>query len=394
MNFLRRGNLEDSPEARSTKHAEDQVHQKKVKNIPGTLLIRLALLPAALWSFFQTTTRIDLVHGFPNRDVLVYINQGLSLSMVVAALRCITWSFQRRPYERLYRIPGIEKNKEPNRLWDTLDLLVNLRGHGWNWSRGIKIPQEYRQTHSRTAFLLKTSVDLLVNLLISDHLHWVVQWFGPTTIGDPLGGTIHDHTLPPTQNLLRLIFISLLSGLTVCSSMQAAYHALTLLGVGIFNQHPLQWPPMFNSPWLATSVTDYWSMRWHQLFRDIFVSVGGNPFYMLLGRAGGVMGAFMISSILHDVGLWGMGRGSEFSSMGGYFLVQGLGIILEHTWKYFTGIRVGGFAGRVWTFIWVVVWAPVIVDAWCRKGLCASAFYPHEFRPSYFTLGPLPLPPY
>lgn len=311
--------------------------------------------------------------------------------MAVGAARCITWSFQRRPYERLYRVPG-EKYEEPNRLWDTIDLTVNLRGHGWNWSQGIKIPRDARPTHSRSAFLLSTSVELVKYLLISDHLHWVVQWFGPTTIGAPSGGTIHDTTLPPIQSFLRSAFISFLSGLVVCSAIQAAYHVFTLLGVAIFNQHPLQWPPVFNFPWLATSLTDFWSSRWHQIFRDIFVSVGGKPLYMLIGRAGGVMGAFLVSAILHDIGLWGMGRGSEFSSVGGYFLVQGLGIILEHTWKRFTGSRVEGIAGRIWAYMWVVMWGQLIVDAWCRKGLCASSFYPDAFRPSYFTLGPLFLP--
>jgi hypothetical protein len=45
--------------------------------IPGTLRVRLALLPAALWSFFRTATHVDLVHGLQHRETLVYLNQGL-----------------------------------------------------------------------------------------------------------------------------------------------------------------------------------------------------------------------------------------------------------------------------------------------------------------------------
>lgn len=313
--------------------------------------------------------------------------------MTVAAGRCITWSYQQTPYERLYRIPEEKlKGRESNRFWDTFDLANNLRGHGWNWSRGLQVPQDNRPTHSRSAFLLTTLINLVKYVIIADHLHWIIQWFGPTTIGSPSGGTIHDYSLPPFQSFLRSTLISFLAGLLICTSIQAAYELFTLFGVGILDQHPSQWPPVFDSPWLATSLSEYWAKRWHQIFRDIFISVGGKPLSMLIGRVGGVMGAFLISGILHDFGLWGMGRGAEFSTVGGYFLVQAFGIILEHTWRHFTGVRVGGIMGRIWTICWVVMWGQVIIDAWCRKGLGASAFHQDRFRPSYLTLGPLPLP--
>lgn len=278
------------------------------------------------------------------------------------------------------------------RLWDTFDLATNLRGHGWSWSRGLQVPPETRPTHSRGIFLLVTLLNLIKFVLIADHLHWVVQWFAPATIGAPSGGTIHDPSLPLIHNFLRSTLISFLTGLLICSSIQAVYELLTVIGVGVFQQHPLQWPPMFDSPWLATSLTEFWAKRWHQMFRDVFIATGGKPLSLLIGRAGGVIGAFFISGVLHDFGLWGMGRGAEFSTVGGYFLLQSLGILLEHTWKHFTGVRVGGILGRVWTHCWVVLWGSLIIDAWCRKGLGASIFHQDRFRPSFLTLGPLPLP--
>lgn len=318
--------------------------------------------------------------------------------MTTGAGRCITWSYQQTPYQRLYRIPGEAKSKDSStpskftRLWDSLDLATNLRGHGWSWSRGLRVPEETRPTHSRSAFLFTTLFNFIKYMVIADHLHWAIQWFGPTTLGAPSGGTIYDFSRPLIHNLLRSTFISFLGGLLVCTSIQTAYEFLTLIGVGIFNQHPLQWPPVFDSPWLATSLTEFWAKRWHQIFRDMFISVGAKPLSMLIGRLGGVIGAFLVSGILHDFGLWGMGRGAEFSTVGGYFLMQGFGIILEHTWRHFTGARVGGFVGRIWAVSWVVVWGNLIVDAWCRKGLAASIFHQDRYRPSFLTLGPLPLP--
>ncbi|KAF9446307.1 hypothetical protein P691DRAFT_804382 [Macrolepiota fuliginosa MF-IS2] len=365
---------------------------------PETRSLRVTLLPVSLWSFFRTATHIDLVHGLKHREGLVYWNQGLLLAMTTAAGRCITWSYQQKPFRRLYRIPGEVRLKDSStvdrldRLWDAFDLASNLRGHGWSWSRGLQVPQETRPTHPRSAFLFTTLSNFIKYMLIADHIHWIIQWFGPTTLGAPLGGTIHDFSLPPIHNLFRSTLLSFLCGLLVCASIQTAYEFLTLVGVGIFNQHPLQWPPMFDSPWLATSLTEFWARRWHQIFRDIFISVGSKPLSMLIGRFGSVIGAFLISGILHDFGLWGMGRGAEFSTVGGYFLIQGLGIVLEHTWRHFTGARVSGTMGRVWTLCWVVIWGNLIVDAWCRKGLGASIFHQDRYRPSFLTLGPLPLP--
>jgi hypothetical protein len=53
---------------------------------PGTLLVRLAILPISLWSFFRTATGVDLVHGLKHREGLVYINK----SLVVGAFTCVT----------------------------------------------------------------------------------------------------------------------------------------------------------------------------------------------------------------------------------------------------------------------------------------------------------------
>lgn len=68
------------------------------------------------------------------------------------------------------------------------------------------------------------------------------------------------------------------------------------------------------------------------------------------------MGAFLISGLLHVAGLWGMGRGTEFWSVAEYFLMMGVGIILEGFYRNVTGVRVGGLPATLWTLVWVVVW--------------------------------------
>ena len=79
------------------------------------------------------------------------------------------------------------------------------------------------------------------------------------------------------------------------------------------------------------------------------------------------MGAFFWSAVLHDFGMWGVGRGTEFWSIGGFFLMHGVGCILEALFKKATGMKVGGWVGWVWTMSWLVGWGHLLVDAYARR---------------------------
>jgi len=45
----------------------------------------------------------------------------------------------------------------------------------------------------------------------------------------------------------------------------------------------------------------------------MFVVYGVRPGGALLGKPGARIGAFAVSGVLHDVGLWGLGRGMELA---------------------------------------------------------------------------------
>lgn len=94
------------------------------------------------------------------------------------------------------------------------------------------------------------------------------------------------------------------------------------------------------------------------------------------------MGAFFWSAVLHDFGMWGLGRGTEFRSVGGFFLMMGVGVILEALFKKLTGLRVRGWAGWAWTMCWLAGWANLLIDAWARRGLIGSKFIPVGYMPS------------
>jgi len=116
------------------------------------------------------------------------------------------------------------------------------------------------------------------------------------------------------------------------------------------------------------------------------VGLGAKPLSFLIGRVGGVMGAFIWSAILHDFAMWGIGKGTEFKSVGLFFLMAGVGCILEALFKRLTAMRVGGLAGWLWTISWTVGWGQLLVDAYARRGLVGSKFVPDGYMPSQILM--------
>ncbi|KAF8632235.1 hypothetical protein AX15_001987 [Amanita polypyramis BW_CC] len=358
--------------------------------IRGTRKIRIALLPLTLWTLFRAATSLDVSANFAEPR-LSYLNQGLVLMMTTLGMRVIIWSCRLEPYVR----HPLQKNKvapngnmhtnQDHRVHNAFELCFSLRGCDWNWSEGLYVAKETRST-SRTSFALSTAVSLVVGIIAFDCIHFFVQYLDPK-FALSTGGSIYDMSLTPIPRYLRSSGICVMAGLTFYSSIQVYYDIGTLIGIVVLRQYPSQWPPIFQYPWLADSLSDFWARRWHQLFRDCFVALGYKPMSAVAGRAGGVLGAFFISGILHDFGLWGMGNGMEPSRVSIFFLMMGIGVVLENAWKDRTGYKVGGILGKVWTGIWLVGWSHLLIDVYCRKGVVASMFFPDEYRPSVLLMG-------
>lgn len=303
-------------------------------------------------------------------------------------MRVIEWSFYQRPLERCDKSQHVgDQSSQRNgsidtpvsldrALWDACDLISNFRGINWKWSQGIFIPKETRPTGSAPAFLARTILSALLHFALFDMSVHTVRSFSPLTFGSPIGGTIFDASLPPLIRYVRSSSITLLSGIMFYAVIQWIYDLNTINFMILFRQSPSQWPPLFNAPWRATSVSDFWGKRWHQLFRTSFVQVGAKPLSFLIGRVGGVMGAFFLSAVIHDWGMWPMGRGSNFRTVGTCFLMMGVGCILEAVFKKLSGSEVRGWWGWLWTMVWVVGWGNLLVDAWARTGLLGSTIMP------------------
>lgn len=309
--------------------------------------------------------------------------------MFVAGMRSIEWCMPQKPLQKIYSA-GEKKNSV---FWDAADLMINMRGIGWEWSKGLHIPPDNRSLNSSRAFVIGTLLALVRDILICDTLHYTIQALSPDTFGSPRGGTIFDPHLPPVTRYLRSTFISALSGATIYFSLTMEYYLVTLLAFAIpgVNHDPAYWPPFSEGPWKATSLVDFWGKKWHQSFRQPFIQIAGRPMRRVFGRIGGLLGIFIISGMLHDWCIWGMGRGTDFPQLGGFFVLNGVGVILEKTWERITATKVSGRSGWLWTMTWVLCTANLLVDAWLSRGLAGCQLLPDPVRPVKFIVRKLDL---
>ncbi|KAG9310345.1 membrane bound O-acyl transferase family-domain-containing protein [Chiua virens] len=304
--------------------------------LPHMGFYRTALLPVVFWLTFRAGMSLDFSWNHPG---YVYLNQGLALAMFTVALRSTAWAFTKRPYVRLpvYRSHKDAMNEDSaanpdtsvsSAMWNAADLIVNLRGLGWIGPQKMHIPTSYFHVESRLLFFLLSLCRTILFWVVFDILRKFVYVLGSNSFGTPEGGSIFDLSLPPLERYLKSSTVTLLSGGTAYTIVEAVFHLHATLFVMLFQQYPSQWPPLFDSPWLSTSLTSFWGRRWHQLFREYFVAVGSKPVERYLGRTGIVFGAFTVSGFLHDAGMRGMDRGADTTLVVGFFIMQGVGIII------------------------------------------------------------------
>ncbi|KAF8552901.1 hypothetical protein OG21DRAFT_1442750 [Imleria badia] len=329
---------------------------------PQTQTIRLALCPVVVLLALRATVPVDMLFKITQRKFHHYLAHWI----FVTTARALIWGFARKPLVRQFR----PVNSTSSTFMDALDLVSSLRGYGWDWSRGVHIPRETRPS-DRTGFVLHTVLSAASNAFAFGILHMAIRSFSlvglRTLRGGISGGSIFDETLPFYLRFLRSSIISALALVWTYAALQSCYDLCTILGVLILGQDPTQWPPVFDAPWRATSLADFWGRRWHQLFRQIFLYLGGYPLSSIVGRAGIVIGSFLVSAVYHDIVLITLNSESEWRMLVGFGMVA-VGILIEDVFKDVTRRKVGGLVGWVWTMGWILLWGNVIVDGYMRAG--------------------------
>ncbi len=302
--------------------------------------------------------------------------------MFVIAFRSLEWTFMKRPLR--YKLPKGNQDTLVERrtsvagvLPDALDLLCNVRGVGWSWSPN-PFPRESTPPPSIALLFFKT----LLKMTAFDASHYIIQRLHPSAANDPRGGSIFDPSLPLVPRTVLFAAISgVCCGVWVYAMLDAVYHASALVGRGVLRQPAALWPRLFDRPWMSTSIQEFWSVRWHQFGRRLFIVFGARPGGRLFGKPGAIMGAFAVSATLHYVALWGLGNGIDSITIGAFFLFMGAGAVMEGAFTRATGWRVRGWLGWSWTMLWTILWGTLMLDGWARHGMLASELFPIGPRP-------------
>lgn len=152
--------------------------------------------------------------------------------MFCIAIRTFDWALEKEPLVRYLR----PANSAPSIIMDVLDLAVNLRGHGWNWSHSLYIPRDMRPTN-RMAFACSTFLSAVGHASICGVLHRaILSYLGVGSITN--GFTIFDDTLPFLLRYLRASIISILTAFAAYTSLQMGYDLCTIPAVLFLGTRP------------------------------------------------------------------------------------------------------------------------------------------------------------
>jgi len=114
----------------------------------------------------------------------------------------------------------------------------------------------------------------------------------------------------------------------VYTNVDLLYHVATLIGRVVLRHPAWQCPPLSNRPWTSHR-SRISGVSAGTRFSDTFVVYDARPGGALLGQPGALLSAFGVSAVMHDLGMWGLERGTVFRTTGGFFLM-GTGAALGH----------------------------------------------------------------
>lgn len=244
---------------------------------------------------------------------------------------------------------------------NAIELLCSLRGIGFEYGTDIRIPSETRPL-DKGPFLRATVILFLRSFLLLDIIESLVKYTPP--LRTPLGGSIFISSLPMFQRYAISTFIHIATGCGLMEGFHVIYHLYAVIDVGLLNNTPTAWPPIFDHPWRSHSLHDFWARRWHQILRRVFMVFGGLPGRWIgkrLGHSkiGMLFGTFIASGLFHEIPAYAMGKGLDWR-VPAFFSLQAFLVLGERLWQWATGKKVGGWWGRIWTYFTIIVLGQIL----------------------------------
>lgn len=129
------------------------------------------------------------------------------------------------------------------------------------------------------------------------------------------------------------------------------------LHFGLFHLIALAWQaagvaaqPIMNAPIRSTSLGEFWGKRWNLGFRQLTHGLVFQPVRRHLGPAVAALASFLASGLVHDFVI-SFPAGGGYGLPTAYFLIQGLGVLLERS-KVGVHLGIGrGFRGSLFTLL-------------------------------------------
>ena len=232
-------------------------------NVPGTL-IQLFIAPFAVYYFLD--------YGFGN-----YVTHGPAVQVALAVvgvygvMRVLETTFvglldAKLPY---WIVEGKEAPMPTSllgRLAYAIDLTTSLRGNSWfanthwNWApRALSVNSPTRFM-TRSQFQISNLLSLIQQYLAYDILDTINKsrtW--DTSSPYPIT------SLPWYEQIIFSTSVCACTALSITVPYTVVSSIFVLLG-----SYPGSWPPMFDAPFTATSLADFWTKRWHAIFRRVF----------------------------------------------------------------------------------------------------------------------------
>lgn len=356
--------------------------------------IRLLLLPTVLTMAVRGTYYYDWFE--PRYYFFTWVRALLGITIAVQSID-LAFSEQGRLKVGEKELPPLYDDSNassqqagqssllPQWAAEAIDVAFSLRGLGWQFGKGVKIPKDNRP-QQRDAFLKATAMTFLKGYFLVDLGIALIQQL--PGIGSTAGGSMFYTSLPAIPRYIVSTLILLFSGATMTAGFETLYALGTLVGVGLLGQAPSAWPPLTANPFTTESLSDFWARRWHQTLRRTFIVAGGIPLGWVTGRAGVVIGAFIASGLFHELGTYALGRGMDHR-VTLFFTLQGVAVLLEGLWKQLTGREVRGWAGRIWAYVAMVPLGQMCLDAWFVRGLGGALFIPRFMSPAQLFIIPV-----
>ncbi|KLO12329.1 hypothetical protein SCHPADRAFT_915677 [Schizopora paradoxa] len=359
-------------------------------NTAGCALIRFAFAPLAVRCFLDFGYA---GYNTPGRQPAV----GMATICIYGIFRVIDTTivslFDERPPAWINKADGKVipmPSSVGGRLLYSFDLLTSLRGISslpdryWEWAPR---PLTTYSPSSRLDFLKERFVTLVSSYLLVD----LFDTLNKSRDWDPS----NRHPITSLSVPEQIVFAtSVCVGIVLALINTTALVSFVAVALG---SPPACWPPMFDGntlgPFTASSLTDFWTRRWHATFRRTFARLAvpplalvsklflGQPYVHRLARLFLTFGA---STLLHCFIMFRMDFHPQWhnpdgpilfdSSIIAFFMLQPIGLLAE--WlvivpvsKALFGEKGSQRVTRVWVWCFVVFTGRYWSDCWVHRGM-------------------------